>query len=176
MAPKFGVFTPRKLLSWACDHIWIFHCVKVSGKYPLNLVFLPQGNCYHEHVTIYEYSHCVKVSGKYRLNLVFLPQGNCDHEHVTTYEYSHCVKVSVHLRQNSLEQYRGSTHKWVWSWKPSRSKVQTCVSKHNDKKWYQVDIPTSAFMTQSQIFHHCWKTFLTLRSFCVYLICQTLWV
>ena len=39
---------------------------------------------------------------------------------------------------------RGSTRKWIRSWKPSCTKVQICLSENNDKKWYQVDTPTPA--------------------------------
>ena len=41
---------------------------------------------------------------------------------------------------------QGSTRKWIRSWKPSRTKVQTCLS---DKKWYQVDTPTPASLISS---------------------------
>ena len=63
------------------------------------------------------------------------------------------LMVSVHLRQNSLSGHqiasRGSTRKWIRSWKPSRIKVQNCLSENSDKKWYQVDTPIPASLISS---------------------------
>ena len=90
------------------------------------------------------------------------------------------LKVSVHLRQSSHSGHqitsRGSTRKWIRSWKPSRIKVQTCHGDNSDKKWCQVDIPT--YSSQSHIFRHCWKTFLCLSELCIYLSLKILskWV